>query len=711
MASRGTRTTSPSSFQDTQRPRERSPRATSSSTSRGGGRPGAGRGSGPAGSEILDALVCFRYPTPRARMRPAGGDDEAHSTRRIRASLPAQGCARAGIDDHARDRCAGRPDPGPRAQVDATPASRGVGEERSRAQWRLPACPAGGGNQCRRRAGLPGRQLLLQRLLPRALRQRAHLRAQQRLLDPRALDRDRPRGAARPAEHEAQRPAPHRAGDGRLDPRATRPLSLEDSLVSAPPTIQELASRQYKYGFVTDIESDTVPRGLNEDVIRLISSKKNEPAFMLEWRLKAYRHWLTMKEPRWQNVRYPPIDYQDIVYYSAPKPKGQGPKSLEEVDPELLKAFGKLGIPLEEQKMLSGVAVDAVFDSVSVATTFKEKLAKAGVIFCSFSEAVQNHPELVKKYLGSVVPYSDNFFATLNSAVFSDGSFVYVPKGVRCPMELSTYFRINAENTGQFERTLIIAEEGAYVSYLEGCTAPMRDKNQLHAAVVELVALDKAQIKYSTVQNWYPGDAQGRGGIYNFVTKRGAARGRASKISWTQVETGSAITWKYPSVILQGDDSVGEFHSVALTNNYQQADTGTKMIHIGKNTRSTILSKGISAGHGQNTYRGLVRIQKGATGSRNYTQCDSLLLGSNCGAHTMPYIEVKNTSSQVEHEASTSKIGEDQLFYCTQRGISQEDAVSMIVNGFCREVFKELPMEFAVEAQKLLSVSLEGSIG
>jgi len=456
-------------------------------------------------------------------------------------------------------------------------------------------------------------------------------------------------------------------------------------------TLQELTNRQYKHGFVTDIEADTVPRGLNEDVIRLISAKKNEPEFMLDWRLKAYRHWLTMKEPRWQNVRYPAIDYQDIVYYSAPKPKGQGPKSLEEVDPELLKAFEKLGIPLEEQKRLSGVAVDAVFDSVSVATTFKEKLAKAGVIFSSFSEAVQKHPDLVKKYLGSVVPY--------------------IPKGVRCPMELSTYFRINAENTGQFERTLIVAEEGSYVSYLEGCTAPMRDKNQLHAAVVELVALDNAQIKYSTVQNWYPGDAQGKGGIYNFVTKRGAARGRASKISWTQVETGSAITWKYPSVILQGDDAVGEFHSVALTNNYQQADTGTKMIHIGKNTRSTILSKGISAGHGQNTYRGLVKIQKGATGSRNYTQCDSLLLGNRCGAHTMPYIEVKNTSSQVEHEASTSKIGEDQLFYCTQRGISEEDAVSMIVNGFCREVFKELPMEFAVEAQKLLSVSLEGSIG
>ncbi len=494
-------------------------------------------------------------------------------------------------------------------------------------------------------------------------------------------------------------------------------------------TIQELTSRQYKYGFVTDIEADAVPRGLNEEIIRLISAKKNEPAFMLEWRLKAFRHWLTMKEPRWQNVRYPPIDYQDIIYYSAPKPKGAGPRTIDEVDPELRKAFDKLGIPLAEQQRLSGVAVDAVFDSVSVATTFKAKLAEAGVIFCSFSEAVQNHPELVRKYLGSVVPYSDNFFATLNSAVFSDGSFCYIPKGVRCPMELSTYFRINAENTGQFERTLIVAEEGSYVSYLEGCTAPKRDKNQLHAAVVELVALDHAQIKYSTVQNWYPGDAEGRGGIYNFVTKRGACRGRGSKISWTQVETGSAITWKYPSVILQGDDSIGEFHtwkypsvilqgddsigefhSVALTNNYQQADTGTKMIHIGKNTRSTILSKGISAGHGQNTYRGLVKIQKSATGSRNYTQCDSLLLGSRCGAHTMPYIEVKNTSSQVEHEASTSKIGEDQLFYCTQRGISQEDAVSMIVNGFCRQVFKELPMEFAVEAQKLLSVSLEGSI-
>ena len=480
--------------------------------------------------------------------------------------------------------------------------------------------------------------------------------------------------------------------------------------MSAPATIQELTSRQYKYGFVTEIEADAVPRGLNEETVRLISAKKNEPAFMLEWRLRAFRHWLTMKEPRWQNVRYPPIDYQDIVYYSAPKPKGAGPKSLDEVDPELRQTFDKLGIPLIEQQRLAGVAVDAVFDSVSVATTFKEKLAKAGVIFCSFSEAVQKHPELVQKYLGSVVPYSDNFFATLNSAVFSDGSFCYIPKGVRCPMDLSTYFRINAENTGQFERTLIIAEEGSYVSYLEGCTAPMRDKNQLHAAVVELVALDDAQIKYSTVQNWYPGDAEGRGGIYNFVTKRGACRGKRSKISWTQVETGSAITWKYPSVILQGDDSVGEFHSVALTNNRQQADTGTKMIHIGKNTRSTILSKGISAGHGQNTYRGLVRIQKSAAGSRNHTQCDSLLIGSRCGAHTMPYIEVKNTSSTVEHEASTSKIGEDQLFYCMQRGISAEDAVSMIVNGFCRVVFKELPMEFAVEAQKLLSVSLEGSI-
>ncbi|HZR11242.1 MAG TPA: Fe-S cluster assembly protein SufB [Myxococcales bacterium] len=480
--------------------------------------------------------------------------------------------------------------------------------------------------------------------------------------------------------------------------------------MSAPETLEDLTSRQYKYGFVTDIEADAVPRGLNEDIIRLISAKKNEPAFMLEWRLRAFRHWLTMKEPRWQNVHYPPIDYQDIVYYSAPKPKGAGPKSLDEVDPELRRTFDKLGIPLLEQQRLAGVAVDAVFDSVSVATTFKEKLARAGVIFSSFSEAVQNHPDLVRKYLGSVVPYSDNFFATLNSAVFSDGSFCFIPRGVRCPMELSTYFRINAENTGQFERTLIVAEEGSSVSYLEGCTAPMRDKNQLHAAVVELVALDGAHIKYSTVQNWYPGDAEGRGGIFNFVTKRGACRGKASKISWTQVETGSAITWKYPSVILQGDDSVGEFHSVALTNNRQQADTGTKMIHIGRNTRSTILSKGISAGRGQNTYRGLVKIQKSAAGARNYTQCDSLLLGSRCGAHTMPYIEVKNRSARVEHEASTSKIGEDQLFYCMQRGISAEEAVSMIVNGFCRQVFQKLPMEFAVEAQKLLSVSLEGSI-
>ena len=474
-------------------------------------------------------------------------------------------------------------------------------------------------------------------------------------------------------------------------------------------TIHELTKRQYEAGFVTDIESESIPRGLNEDVIRIISAKKNEPDFMLEWRLRAYRHWLTLKEPRWQKAEYSPIDYQDIIYYSAPKQK---PKldSLDQVDPELLKTYAKLGIPLEEQKRLQNVAVDAVFDSVSVATTFKDRLAKAGVIFCSFSEAVREHPELVKKYLGTVVPHSDNFFAALNSAVFSDGSFVYIPKGVRCPMELSTYFRINAENTGQFERTLIIADEGAYVSYLEGCTAPMRDTNQLHAAVVELVALDGATIKYSTVQNWYPGDEQGRGGIYNFVTKRGIAHER-SKISWTQVETGSAVTWKYPSVILKGDDSVGEFYSVALANHRQQADTGTKMIHLGRHSKSTIVSKGISAGFGQNTYRGLVKVLKSAEGARNYTQCDSLLLGSKCGAHTLPYIEVKNSSAQVEHEASTSKIGEDQLFYCQQRGISKEDAVSMIVNGFCRQVFKELPMEFAVEAQKLLSVSLEGSVG
>src|SRR5215470_6345296 len=477
-------------------------------------------------------------------------------------------------------------------------------------------------------------------------------------------------------------------------------------------TIEKTVLSEYKYGFVTDIEADEAPKGLNEDIIRFISTKKNEPEWMLDWRLKAFHHWerLAAEEPKWANIKHPPINYQDIIYYSAPKQKIK-PNSLEEIDPELRRTFERLGISLEEQKRLTGVAVDAVIDSISIGTTFKEQLAELGIIFCSMSEAIQEHPDLVKKHLSTVVPLTDNYYAALNSAVFSDGSFCYIPKGVRCPMELSTYFRINAENTGQFERTLIVAEEGSYVSYLEGSTAPMRDKNQLHAAVVELVALDRAQIKYSTVQNWYPGDAQGRGGIYNFVTKRGAARGRGSKISWTQVETGSAITWKYPSVILQGDDSIGEFHSVALTNNYQQADTGTKMIHIGKNTRSTILSKGISAGHGQNTYRGLVKIQKGATGARNYTQCDSLLLGSDCGAHTMPYIEVKNTSSQVEHEASTSKIGEDQLFYCRQRGISEEDAVSMIVNGFCREVFKELPMEFAVEAQKLLSVSLEGSIG
>jgi Fe-S cluster assembly protein SufB len=483
-------------------------------------------------------------------------------------------------------------------------------------------------------------------------------------------------------------------------------------MTTATSTIQELANREYKYGFYTDIEADTVPRGLNEHIVRMISAKKNEPNFMLEWRLKAYRHWLTMEEPRWwPNIRFAPIDYQDIIYYSAPKPK-QKLESLDEVDPELRRTFEKLGISLEEQKRLSGVAVDAVFDSVSVATTFKDKLADLGVIFCSFSEAVQNHADLVQKYLGSVVPYNDNFFATLNSAVFSDGSFCYIPRGVRCPMELSTYFRINAKDTGQFERTLIVAEEGAYVSYLEGCTAPMRDENQLHAAVVELVAVGaNSQIKYSTVQNWYPGDREGRGGIYNFVTKRGACRGRNAKISWTQVETGSAITWKYPSVILQGDHSVGEFYSVAVTNHKQQADTGTKMIHVGKDTKSTIVSKGISAGNGQNTYRGLVKILKGAANARNYSQCDSLLLGDRCGAHTFPYIEVKNTTSTVEHEASTSKIGEDQIFYCKQRGLSTEDAVNMIVNGFCKEVFRELPMEFAVEAQKLLGVSLEGSVG
>ncbi|MBM4072771.1 MAG: Fe-S cluster assembly protein SufB [Planctomycetes bacterium] len=483
-------------------------------------------------------------------------------------------------------------------------------------------------------------------------------------------------------------------------------------MTTATSTIQELANREYKYGFVTDVDVDAVPRGLTEETIALISAKKKEPAFMLEWRLKAFRHWLTMPEPRWwPNLKIAPIDYQDIVYYSAPKPKKKL-ASLDEVDPELLDTFNKLGISLDEQKRLSGVAVDAVFDSVSVATTFKEELNKHGIIFCSFSEAVQNHPELVKKYLGSVVPYNDNFFAALNSAVFSDGSFCYIPKGVRCPMELSTYFRINAADTGQFERTLIVAEEGAYVRYLEGCTAPIRDTNQLHAAVVELVAVGRgSQIKYSTVQNWYPGDKEGRGGIYNFVTKRGACRGVDSKISWTQVETGSAITWKYPSCILQGDNSVGEFYSVALTNNKQQADTGTKMIHIGKHTKSTIVSKGISAGNGQNTYRGQVKVLKGAANARNYSQCDSLLLGDRCGAHTFPYIEVKNPTATVEHEASTSKIGEDQIFYCKQRGLSAEDAVNLIVNGFCKEVFRELPMEFAVEAQKLLGVSLEGSVG
>src|SRR5881296_3853900 len=481
-------------------------------------------------------------------------------------------------------------------------------------------------------------------------------------------------------------------------------------MVRDPKTI-DMLTRDYPYGFVTEIEEDSVPAGLSEEIIRAISAKKNEPGWMLDWRLRAYRQWLTMKEPTWANVHYGPIDYQAIRYYSAPKQLKDGPKSLSDVDPELLRTYEKLGIPLQERELLAGVAVDAVFDSVSVATTFREKLEQLGIYFCSFSEAVQRYPDLVQKYLGSVVPYSDNFFATLNSAVFTDGSFVYVPKGVRCPLELSTYFRINARETGQFERTLIIADVGAHVSYLEGCTAPMRDENQLHAAVVELIALDDAQIRYATVQNWYPGDKEGRGGIYNFVTKRGKCQGRASKISWTQVETGSAITWKYPSVILQGDNSVGEFYSVALTNHKQQADTGTKMIHIGKNTKSTIVSKGISAGNGQNTYRGQVKILKGATGSRNYSQCDSLLLGDRCGAHTFPYIEVRNTSSQVEHEASTSKIGEDQIFYCRQRGIATEDAVSMIVHGFCKDVFRELPMEFAVEAQKLLGVSLEGSVG
>jgi Fe-S cluster assembly protein SufB len=480
---------------------------------------------------------------------------------------------------------------------------------------------------------------------------------------------------------------------------------------TAPQDINDLVGQSYRHGFVTDIESDTVPPGLSEDVIRLISRKKNEPAFLLEWRLKAYRHWLTMTPPNWAQLKIAPIDYQAISYYSAPKAKADAPKSLDEVDPKLLATYEKLGVPLHERARLAGVAVDAVFDSVSVATTFKDRLSKAGVIFCSFSEAAQHHPELVEKYLGTVVPPGDNYFAALNSAVFTDGSFVYIPQGVRCPMELSTYFRINAANTGQFERTLIIADDDSNVSYLEGCTAPMRDENQLHAAVVELVALNNANIKYSTVQNWYPGDENGVGGIYNFVTKRGDCRGVNSKISWTQVETGSAITWKYPSCVLRGDNSVGEFYSVALTNNYQQADTGTKMIHIGRNTKSTIISKGISAGHGQNSYRGLVKILASAEGARNYTQCDSLLMGDKCGAHTFPYVEVKNPSASVEHEATTSKISDDQLFYCVSRGIAPEDAVSMIVNGFCKAVFKELPMEFAVEAQNLLSVSLEGSVG
>lgn len=475
--------------------------------------------------------------------------------------------------------------------------------------------------------------------------------------------------------------------------------------------IKKVVGEGYKHGFVTDIEMDSLPPGLNEEVVRFISKKKNEPEFLLEWRLKAYRHWLTLTPPEWPHVYYPPIDYQEISYFAAPKSLENAPKSLDEVDPKLLETYEKLGVPLHERARLAGVAVDAVFDSVSVGTTFKDKLAEAGVIFCSFSEAVQEHPDLIEKYLGSVVPYRDNFYAALNSAVFSDGSFVFIPKGVRCPMELSTYFRINSANTGQFERTLIIAEEHAYVSYLEGCTAPMRDENQLHAAVVELVALDHAQIKYSTVQNWYPGDEEGRGGIYNFVTKRGLCKGHHSKISWTQVETGSAITWKYPSVVLRGDYSVGEFYSVALTSLFQQADTGTKMIHIGKHTKSTIISKGISALFGQNSYRGLVRVAPTAVGAQNYSQCDSLLIGDRCGAHTFPYIESKHPSAKIEHEATTSKISEDQLFYCQQRGISEEDAVSMIVNGFCKEVFKELPLEFAVEAQKLMEVSLEGAVG
>jgi len=480
---------------------------------------------------------------------------------------------------------------------------------------------------------------------------------------------------------------------------------------TATETIEGFVKKDYQYGFVTDIEADSAAPGLSEETIRFISVKKEEPEWLLAWRLKAFRHWQTMKEPHWPHVQYPPINYQDIIYYSSPRNPKDAPKSLDEVDPKLLETYEKLGIPLRERSRLAGVAVDAIFDSVSVGTTFKETLAEKGVIFCSISEAVREHPELVKKHLGSVVPYTDNFFAALNSAVFTDGSFCYIPKGVRCPMELSTYFRINAAKSGQFERTLIVAEEGSHVSYLEGCTAPMRDENQLHAAVVELVTMDNAEIKYSTVQNWYPGDENGIGGIYNFVTKRGLCKGRKSKISWTQVETGSAITWKYPSCILLGEASVGEFYSVALTNLKQQADTGTKMVHIGKNTSSTIVSKGISAGRGQNSYRGLVEVRKSATNARNYTQCDSLLIGDRCGAHTFPYIDVRNTTASVEHEATTSKIGEDQIFYCNQRGISTQDAVNMIVNGFCKEVFKELPMEFAVEAQKLLGVSLEGSVG
>ena len=476
-------------------------------------------------------------------------------------------------------------------------------------------------------------------------------------------------------------------------------------------TIDAVVQSEYQFGFVSEVPADAVPAGLNEDIIRLISGKKNEPGFMLDWRLRAYRHWQTLSPPTWPNLHYPPLDYQSIVYYSAPKSQEAGPKSLAELDPELLRTYEKLGIPLREQERLAGVAVDAVFDSVSVATTFQDKLAQMGIVFCSFSEAVQRHPDLVRKHLGTVVPYTDNYFAALNSAVFTDGSFCYIPRGVRCPMELSTYFRINAANTGQFERTLIVAEEGSGVSYLEGCTAPRRDRNQLHAAVVELLALDNAEIKYSTVQNWYPGDAQGRGGIYNFVTKRGLAKGRRSKISWTQVETGSAITWKYPGVVLQGEGSVGEFYSVALTNHYQQADTGTKMIHLGKDTRSTIVAKGISAGHGNNSYRGLVKVLPGAARARNFSQCDSLLLGRQCGAHTFPYLEVRNNTATVEHEACTTRIAEDQIFYCNQRGLSTQDAVNLIVNGYCKEVFRQLPMEFAVEAQKLLGISLEGSVG